>query len=553
MINNVLKPMQLYWYQKEAVDAPFKWWAAGRIGEDPLIRIPTAGGKTIVFSEIIKRLLREYHGVNVLVLAHRKELISQAEQKLLSVWPDAPVGVYAASLNRREVRRITIASRDTIINVIDEIGQFTFVIVDEAHRISNKEEGQYRKLISALRQQYNHLVVIGFTATPFRLGQGKIYGEGKPFADLAYSVGMLELIEQGFLSPLTSIAPVNGKINTDGVKLVAGEFNEKQLTERATAEGVIESAISEWLDTAYLQGRQSSVFFCVSVVHAEKTVECLRQKSINAFFIDGKTKDTERAQILSAFDAGEFPALVSVNVLTEGWDCPRVDCIVLMRSTHSAAAYCQMIGRGLRLFNGKTNCLILDFGGNIERLGPVDLAGESEPKKKKGKQEEKGEAPYKRCGEWSHRESTFVGGCGHKNPPAASKCEKCGQLFIRHCNEAKHGGIVSTERVLEDFVVERVSYGLAVSRATGNQYLRIIYHCGIFDVFYKNIMLSYPGYAGNKALKEWVMLTNHGTLPDTPQQAVLLLDSKQESLKQPHSITVDVASRWKDIVRFDFN
>lgn len=545
--------MNLRDYQQAAIDALFAWWAAGRQGEDPLVCLPTAAGKTIIFSALIKRLLAEYPGVSVLILAHRQELISQAEAKLRHVWPAAPVGVYAASLGRREVRPITIASRDTIAPVVRAVGQFTFLIIDEAHRISVKDEGRYRKLIAELREQYEDLVVIGFTATPFRLGQGRIYGPGKPFADLAYHVGMLDLIKQGYLAPLTSLAPAAGTIDTEGVKTVGGDFNERQLEERATAEGIIDAALDEWQATAYAHGRRATVFFCVSILHAGLVKEALLRRGIEADAVSGETPAEERARLLTDFAAGGFPALCNVGVLTEGWDCPRCDCIVLLRPTRSASLYVQMVGRGLRLSpeTGKTDCLILDFGGNIERLGPVDQADEKEPRPTRRDPRE--EAPYRRCGDWDPSTSCFRNGCGHKNPPAAIKCEQCGQLFIRHEAEAKRGGLISSERSLQDFEVERLSWRVAYSQASGQPYLRLGYHCGLFETFYRNLMIGYAGYAGQKAALEWAGLTTRGTSPMTPEQAAWLLDQGEEVLRQPRLITVDVASRWKDIVRSDYD
>lgn len=559
-------------YQSAAVQSLFDWWAAGRTGEDPLVCLPTGGGKTIVFAALIQRLMHEYPGVSILILAHRKELISQAEAKLLSVWPEAPCGVYAASLGRREIRPITIASRDTIARVIEHVGQFTFVIIDEAHRMSVKDEGQYRTLIGKLRERYEHLVVIGFTATPFRLGQGRIYGPGKPFADLAYRIGMIDLIKAGHLAPLTSMSASTGVIDTEGVRTTAGDFNEKQLEERATADGLIAAAIDEWHETAYLAGRRASVFFAVSIKHAELIRDAIRAKGIQAECVHGKLAHDEREHLLAAFDRGDYPALVNVAILIEGWDSPRVDCVVMMRPTQSSALYCQQVGRGLRLFPGKHDCLVLDFSGNIERLGPVDEADEKEPRGKKSDQEEV------RCGTWNIELKAFEDGCGHLNPPNTPKClacgkiligkpcpkcgEKnlngakecafCGELLVTHDGQAKRGGIVSTERAFEDFPVERLSWRVAVSQSSGRPYLRIAYHCGLFEVFYKNLMLGYPGYAGQKAVQEWAMLTTTGSTPEDAQHAADMLDFGEEQLKTPSAITVDVASRWKEIVRFDF-
>ena len=125
-------------------------------------------------------------------------------------------------------------------------------------------------------------------------------------------------------------------------------------------------------------------------------------------------------------------------------------------------------------------------------------------------------------------------------------------MFVRHEAQAKRGGIISTERAYEDFPVERMSWRVAVSQQSGKAYLRIGYHTSLFEVFYKNLMLGYEGFAGQKAIKEWAMLTTNGTTPQTPQHAADMLDFGEEVLKTPAAITVDVAGRWKEIVRFDF-
>ena len=551
-----------------------------------MICLPTASGKTVVFSALIKRLLHDYQGVSVLILAHRKELITQAESKLLAVWPEAPVGVYAAGLGRRELNRITIASRDTIAPVIDAIGQFTFVFIDEAHRMSVKDEGRYRKLIGKLRERYEHLVVIGFTATPFRLGQGKIYGPGKPFADLAYRRGMLDLIKQGYLAPLTSLVPATGTIDIEGVRTLGGDFNERELEQRATSTGVVRAALGEWLAGAYQQGRKASVFFCVSVRHAGMVAEELARAGIGTAVVTGETPAAERDNLLASFADGKIPTICNVGVLTEGWDCPRTDCIVLLRPTKSASLYVQMVGRGLRLSpeTGKRDCLVLDFSGNIDRLGPVDQADEPEPTQRKappsegircgdwdveifqwidgcGHQNEpnakvcavcKEPLIYKRCGTRNEEDKKWHNGCGRRNFPSATECRACGQPFVRHDVNAKQGGIVSNEQVISRFEVENIAWRVSVSQASGRSYLRLTFFCGLFEVYYKNLMLGYPGYSGERARQEWLTLTQYGTQPQTPEEAIRLLDAAQEQLRPVTAILVDIASHWKEILRIEY-
>jgi DNA repair protein RadD len=572
--------MQARPYQNAAVQSLFDWWAAGRAGEWPCVVLPTAAGKTVIFSMLLKRLFDEYPNVTAIILAHRKELIEQAEAKLKSVWPTAPVGVYAASLGRKESSaRILIAARDTIANKLDHIGQRTFVIIDESHNINQKDEGRYRKILAELKARYPHLVVIGFTATPFRLGQGRIYGKGKLFADVCFKIGMQDLIKDGYLAPLISAAVGAGEIDTTGIRTVGGDFDEHQLAEVATADALVTAALNDWKSKAFDTGRAATVFFCVSRLHAQIVSEKLAQMGIDCPFVTGETPDAERAALLAGFARGDFPAISNVGILTEGWDCPRCDCIALLRPTQSAALYVQMVGRGLRLSEGKADCLVLDYGGNIKRLGPVDQADIAEPKG--GKKPNKKTGPCqvcnrelcKTCGTWD-TDATGVyawhNGCGHHNATGAKQCEACGQPFINHDTKAAAGGIISTERVIEVFDVEEVTCRVATSRE-GKRYLRVAYQVSLFETFYKNIMLGYPGYAGQKAWKEIVSIfspanepesddgeTHEGELsyyigdPSDPARVVDAIAEGGVIFKPVSRIHVDVASKWMDIVQIDY-
>lgn len=547
-------------YQQAAIDSLWAWWAAGRQGEHPLICLPTGSGKTVVFSALLRRLFAEYPGqVSALVLAHRKELISQAESKLLATWPGAPVGVYSAALKRKQIRPITIAARDTIAPVIDKCGKFTFVLVDEAHLINQKEAGRYRDIIARLTRRNPDLVVIGFTATPFRLGQGRIYGPGKLFAGLAYQARITDLIAAGYLANITSMSGrADSLINLDGVKTTAGDFNQAQLAERSTDDAVVEAALEDWKAKAFDAGRKCTVFFCVTRLHAQMVSEKLARMGIDCPVVSGETPAAERDAILAGIDCGEFPAIANVGILTEGWDCTRVDCIALLRPTQSAALYVQMVGRGLRLHPGKTDCLVLDYGGNIIRLGAIDEASEPEPTQRK--KAAPAEQQPKICGTWQHADMTgpsrWIGGCGQDNAPSARFCKRCLQPFpghVTHSGEATEGGILSTERRVEEFEVEDITATVRHSRTTGRAYLRLDYRSGLMEHFYKNLMLGYEGFAGSRAAREWRDITGSHLTPATPEDALAALDSGAASLRPVRLIRCDMGSKYKDIVQIEYD
>jgi len=556
-------------YQQEAIDAVFDWWTVQkRHGENPCIVLPTASGKTVIFCLLIKRLIADYPGTKILILAHRKELVSQAEDKLLSIWSDAPVGVYAASLGRREVGTITIASRDTIVNHLDDLGKIDLILVDEAHHIAPEAESRYRKIVDTLTVENPHLHVLGFTATPYRKAQGYIYGNSDKhlFQGVAYEAKMLDLIKQGYLTRITAKS-VNSEAIADltGVKTTGGDFNIKGLESVVAKLNIINACVSEWERLA--SDRKATVFFCVTVLHAMMVSEELSTKGYDCPVITGDTPKDERQQILDDFQAGKYIGLVNVVILTEGWDCPVLDCICLMRPTKSLSLYIQIVGRGLRLYPGKENTLLLDFGGCLERFGPIDRA---RPAEKKGT----GAAIMKECPEckaFIYAGFVHCPECGHLFDSGII-CEKCQQLNDAravHCFECNHllrkiEDKASTKAVLSDEIepdivkveVSEIKAFTQKSKTSGREYLTISFSDGVFQTYYKRLMIGYPGYAGLKAAKEWMALTRENiALPETPNEAVSWINEAPQGtiLKPVTAIEVDMSSKWRDIVRFNIN
>ena len=194
--------MQLRYYQQEAIDAAFHWFDTQNT--HPLIVLPTGAGKTVVFASMIKKIFEENPDSRVLILAHRQELISQADEKLKTVWPCAPSGLLAAGLKQFDSHEpIVIASRDTLATPkrLGSIGQFDYIIVDEAHHVGPEKRSRYRKIFDHFDStQYYAPKVLGVTATPYRMGQGFIYGlDDHFFGGVAHRVTIPELIKAGYL------------------------------------------------------------------------------------------------------------------------------------------------------------------------------------------------------------------------------------------------------------------------------------------------------------------------------------------------------------------
>ena len=379
--------MELRHYQEAAIEATFDWLHTQNTY--PLIVLPTGSGKTIVFANIIKKLFDHNEGCRVLILAHRQELITQARDKLLSVWPCAPCGILAASIKEFDSHApIVIASRDTIASQkrLDQAGHFDYIIVDEAHHVGPDKSSRYRKIFDHFESsQYVAPRIFGVTATPYRMGQGFIYGlDDHFFGGISYQIGIPQLIKEGYLCRLSAFKVDDQAVidaSTARVKFKGGDYRESDLEKLAMEDQTMLAIIDDWIEKAYSQGRLSSVFFCVTVAHANKMCMFLRHAGIEAAVITAETPSEIREKILEDFEDGVINALCNVAVLTEGWDAPRTDCIALLRPTKSLGLYVQICGRGMRTWGDKENCMLLDYGENMDRHGCIDRAKPSRPPK----------------------------------------------------------------------------------------------------------------------------------------------------------------------------
>lgn len=319
-----------------------------------LIQAPTGAGKTIMFSKLIAE-----SGLKCLVLAHRGELIRQARDKLAQS-TGLECAVFSAYLKEKKIDHVTVASVQSLANFKGEL-DFDIVIIDEAHRVPRKEkESQYGKVLEKIKGRK-----IGFTATPYRLDSGEIYGEDEWWPELNYQIPLRQLIDEGHLCDYVHrVSAGTARITAAKAKLktTAGEYNERDASLMMVKMENLHSVVNT------VQDEKAIVVFCVSIAHAEALAEIIGECSI----VHSKMKADIRDQHLIDFDEGKTRWMLNVGVLTEGWDCSRVDCIVLARPTKSTALYVQMVGRGLRLHDGKNACIIYDLVGCHEEFGFVD-------------------------------------------------------------------------------------------------------------------------------------------------------------------------------------
>lgn len=350
-------------YQSHTISLLKDWLQENKSGH-PCVVLPTGSGKSHVIAELCRDTITHRPNARVLMLTSRKELIRQNISKL---WPDAPVGVYSASIGRKEVAQITFAGIQSVRDKADVLGSQDLVLVDEAHEISHTSQGAYRKLIKDLSDINPDLRVVGFTASPFRLGHGLITEGDALFSALIEPVKIESLVVDGYLAPLRSKL-TQKELDVASVKKRGGEFIEKDLQIAVDTDENNRAVVQEVL--ALAGDRQHWLIFCTGIEHA-KNICSLLSEHVSAACVTGETPKAERDRIIEDFKSGRIKALTNANILTTGFDFPDIDLIALLRPTMSPGLYMQMAGRGLRPKSHTDHCLVLDFAGAVKMHGPI--------------------------------------------------------------------------------------------------------------------------------------------------------------------------------------
>lgn len=363
-----LRPYKLRPYQAEAKTAVFEQWKQGF--KRTLLVLPTGCGKTIVFAKVTEDCVRM--GQRVLILAHRGELLEQASDKLLKTTGLRSAVEKAESSSLDSWYRVTVGSVQTLMRekrlAQFDTDYFDTIIIDEAHHCISDS---YQKIL----KHFSEAQVLGVTATPDR---GDMKNLGSVFDSLAYEYTLPKAIREGYLSPIKAVT-IPLSLDLSAVSTQAGDFKASDID---TALDPYLYQIADEMKN-YCSDRKTVVFLPL-VKTSQKFRNILNEKGFNAAEVNGESPD--RAEILSDFDSGKYNVLCNSMLLTEGWDCPSVDCVIVLRPTKVRGLYCQMVGRGTRLCEGKKNLLLLDFLWHTERhelCRPAHLICENEEVTKK--------------------------------------------------------------------------------------------------------------------------------------------------------------------------
>lgn len=537
--------MELRPYQREAIDAVIAYWERG--GMHPLVEVATGGGKSLILGELARFVVQDCGG-RVVIATHRAELIDQDARAVRSVWPAAPLAVWSASLGKRGTAAITVCGVQTVAKKAKDLGVVDVLIVDEAHLIPPDGDGQYQTLVRGLREINPALRIVGLTATPYRLGQGYLtQGSGALFSSIVYRADVGRLIGEGWLSPLVTGAP-SVQIDTASVPTRLGEFAARDLELAADIAEVTDRVADDVVEALRL-GRTSALVFACGVAHAGHLDEAIRARGVESAIIVGDTDHMVRQALIGRFRRRELPCIVSCDVLTVGFDAPCVDVLALVRATQSTALYQQTIGRGLRKADGKTNCLILDYGGNIARHGPVDDVKVREKASKKGD----GEAPVKTCPN-----------CTAEQPTSARVCSECDTEFPppeKKANaQASNLPVLSTGAIdgkpipAERHEVGEVRWAVHMKKGGGTPSVRIDYYSPSSDdgatvptkIASEWICVEHDGFAHRKA-ESWWRANVGTTMPAVCEDAIADLDAGY--MKPIVAIETKIDGEWTRVTR----
>nr|BDD46862.1 hypothetical protein 26 [bacterium] len=388
---------------------------------------PTGAGKSVILSATAGNLLTSGKAGKALVLAHRDELTAQNRHRFSLVNKNVSTSIFDAS-KKDFSGSCVFAMVQTLGRHFEKMPKFDLLVIDEAHHAS---ANIYQNIIKKGKELNPDLKLFGVTATPIRSDKKSLR---QVFDNCADRITLKELIESGHLVPPKSFV-INVGVQEDlrQVRKTASDFDMDAVEKIMDKEPVTDAVIRHWKEKA---GDRQTVVFCSTVSHAEHVYDAFKSAGIKTVIVTGKTSNNERATLLKSLETGKAQVLVNVAVATEGWDCPPVSCVVLLRPCSHQSTMIQMIGRGLRIIDAekypgiiKTDCIVLDFGTSLITHGSL----EAEMEKEREKQER--EAGYKACLQ-----------CGARIVSNTHECPLCGYVFEKEIRDGE-----SEKGVLEDF------------------------------------------------------------------------------------------------------
>lgn len=565
--------MKLRSYQDYAVKQALK--ALNKDDCSTIIAAPTGVGKSAIMAGLIKTIYTMWpsYPTKFLSLVHVKELIDQNSKALQKMYPEACIGIYSSGLGQKDLHfPITFAGIASIYKLAKDVGRIDIVLIDECHLIGTSSSGMYVSFLRALKLLNPKLRIIGLTATPYRVGLG-ILTDGEIFNDICCDMTGFDafnwFIDEGYLCPLDPIKPAV-TFDESGIRVSGGDYNQKDQDDKLNTKTKNEEVVEEIISNAHLYGKNHWLVFGVTIDHVEKLYEIFIEKGIKTTYVHSKLPEKERDARIEAYKRGEYQCMVNNGVLTTGFDFPALDLIAVVRLIRSPGLWVQILGRGARpdyaegfdleskegrlqaiALSAKQYCLVLDFGGNTARLGPIN---DVIIPKKKGKGG--GKAPIRLCG------------CGHYIHASLTVCKYCGKEYIRDLS-SKVDKKASTQDIIakvkqppepHEPMVVHMNVDSVVLKAPPKTNsskpgsIKVCYNVGLTQ-FIAYLCFDHPqnNFAHKKSRAFWrehVAGTPYADLEPPTSNAEAL--SRGNELRQPLSIGVDIKSKFKEVVSRDF-
>lgn len=516
---------ELRHYQKESTPSIVSYLATTK-GRNPIVALPTGAGKSLCIADFIEWAVSRNR--KVLVLSHVKEILEQ-NAATIARYTERKVAIYSASVGKKEVGDITVGGIQSVYRQPALFKDFDYIIIDECHRVSYDDKSMYRKFISQ-----TECPVIGFTATYFRLGTGNIFGRDDEHlfddvvCDWTAKERFVQLVNEGYLSPLITEG-TDYKMDTSDIRHQGGDFNLADLAKKYDRKAITE----EILDEVCRKGadRKQWLIFAIDIDHADSIAESLIKRGISTFVVHSKMAEYgfDRDEVLKAAKEQKYRCIVNVDILTTGFDHPAIDLIVMLRPTESPVLHVQMLGRGSRIFITKTDCLVLDFARNLERLGPINDVKVRVAGKGKGG----GEPIMKQC---PH--------CDLMVHAAVRTCSRCGFKFpIEHGLTSSAGNDVVIEQGKPVWLkVDSVEYDMKQEPGRPT-ILQVSYICGNKRIK-EMICLEHKGWAREKAI-HWL---KYRGLPNAAKMYVSEVMLHTDFLKTPSRIRVEKKGGYINVV-----
>ncbi len=522
--------MELREYQKMAHSAVLNALLNEKI--NPLVVSATGTGKSVMIANLINELVSSYKSLRVVCLTHKAELIEQNAKKYEELSGNVS-GIVSAKLKLCQFNaQVVFASIQTVAKRVEALGIRHLVIVDEPHLIPDDENSQYRKTIKKLKESFKKLKIVGYTATPYRRESGRIdQGKNKVFDKTVFEYGIDQGINDGYLAPIvTNVQTETMDLSNAQTRGKKGDY--KLETVELPAKEALEKSIDQILEAG--KNRTSWILFCSTIENCRHASNILNNKGVINSIIDSNTKQVDRSRIITEFKQKKIKAIINLDVLTTGFDAPNIDLIVMLRPTTSPSLYVQMVGRGTRKTEGKADCLLLDYAGNIKRHGPVNKVT-GNLKKKRNKEKIGTGDGYKHCPE-----------CQHKVAFAVLTCPKCFFVFSEKTLyiNADNSDIIEQQKqesVVKMIIKKHFKNNDAVKPE--NRSVRIIFttetNKEVSHWLNFNKKQSYPSRAWWKAFV-------NDQIPESTEEA---FDRKLE-IKMPKAILIDREDKYYKIRDF---